>query len=129
MKERIKLLLLDDDSNLGFNLKLYFEDEAIDCELFENSEGALESLKSNKYHCAIVDIRLPGMDGEEFIKNALQVDANLKFIIHTGSTHFTLSKELMDLGLSRENVCGKPIKDMKLFLAKIKELTNDNRPS
>ena len=48
--------------------------------------------------------------------------ASTKFIIHTGSTKFSLPDELKAIGVSEANVFFKPVLDMSEMAEKIKEL-------
>jgi DNA-binding NtrC family response regulator len=119
---KIKILILDDDDELRYNLSLFLEDEGYDTAQFSNCDDALNNLQSDKFLVAIVDIRLPGMSGDEFVPLASKIDPKLKFIIHTGSNDFDLSSELIRCGLREEDVFRKPVIDMAQFSIKINEL-------
>lgn len=118
----IKVLILDDDDELRYNLSLFLEDEGFDCYQASDCSEALMMLKKMTFDVAVVDIRLPGMSGDEFIPIAKTFDSNLKYIVHTGSTDFTLGKELVECGLTSNEVFRKPVVDMTNFSKKINEL-------
>lgn len=117
-----KILLLDDDDKLRFNLKLFLEDEEYDCIAVENAEKALEVLQTHRFDIAIVDIRLPGIPGDEFIPQANKIDPTLRYIIHTGSTDFKLSDQLIDIGVTQDFVYIKPVPNMSVFLEAFRKL-------
>lgn len=121
-KNPYKILLLDDDEKLRFNLKLFLEDEEFDCTALSNAEMALELLQDQRFDIAIVDIRLPGMPGDEFIPLANKIDPLLRYIIHTGSTDFKLSDELMGIGITKDFVYIKPVPNMGAFLEAFQRL-------
>jgi len=120
-----KILLLDDDSQIRFNFKIFFEDEGFKCDAFSNSLDALNSLENNHYDIAVVDIRLPGMDGEEFIAQALNINPRLKYIIHTGSTQYKIPDKLKNPEIKIADVFHKPILDMNLFAERINQILNN----
>jgi DNA-binding NtrC family response regulator len=119
---RKRILLLDDDPQVRFNLKLYFEDEGFECDAFENSESALNALKENSFDVAIVDIRLPGIDGEDFISASFLLAPEMKYIIHTGSTQYKLPEKLIAPGIPIEGIFNKPVSNMNLITEKINKL-------
>ena len=96
----------------------------MDCSTFESSEAALEGMNEDKFDLAIVDIMLPGMDGEEFISIAAQKDSSLKYLIHTGITNYILPDDIKQFGINSSDVFVKPLNDMRLLIHKITELNS-----
>lgn len=117
-----KILVLDDDQGIRSNLEIYLSDENYETEGFESAEEALENITPNKYQLAIVDIRLPGIQGSEFIKKAYNIDKNLKYIIYTGSIDFKIMDDLLNYNISKNDIIYKPISSMTEILQKIKGL-------
>ena len=64
----MKLLLIDDDSWIRGSLSLFFEGEGCHIRALETAEEGIEELKVQKYDFIIVDYKLPGMDGLEFLR-------------------------------------------------------------
>lgn len=118
MKDK-RILILDDDYDVRFNLTLYLEDEGFNCMAFEKGEDALGFLAKDEVDLAIVDIRLPGINGEEFIVSSNKLNKDLKYIIHTGSAEYVVSSEIEMLGLSQKDVFHKPVSEMNEFVKKI----------
>jgi two-component system, OmpR family, response regulator len=119
MNNPIKILLLDDDERVRFNLKLFLEDEGFECYESISAEQALKSIESIPFDIAIVDIRLPGKTGEEFIFEAAAKSPATKYIIYTGSNDYELPNELISLGIGTADVLNKPVTDMRIFIDKI----------
>lgn len=115
MNKKKKILLLDDDANVRFNLKLYLEDEEFECREYEDAHHALAALNKYSFDTAIVDIRLPDKTGEEFILEAKLKSPSLKFIIYTGSADYSLPDELVKSGIPVD-VLHKPVENMKIFI-------------
>ena len=62
------LMIIDDEDMIRKSLTVYFEDVGWEVVSFRTSEEALAYLSSGKPDYAIVDLRLPGMTGLEFIR-------------------------------------------------------------
>lgn len=65
----MRLLLIDDDEWVRDSLRLFFESEGCHITALETAEEGLEVSASRHFNIIIVDYRLPGMDGLEFIKH------------------------------------------------------------
>lgn len=65
----MRLLLIDDDEWVRDSLRLFFESEGCQIVALETAEEGLNATMSHNFDLIIVDYRLPGMDGIEFIKH------------------------------------------------------------
>ena len=79
------VLVLDDETVVRESLVDYFEDCGWRVIHAESGEAALELLARESPDGALVDMRLPGMSGDAFIREAHQIRPSLAFIIVTGS--------------------------------------------
>jgi DNA-binding NtrC family response regulator len=66
--KEMKMLLIDDDEWIRDSLSLFFEGEGCHLVAVETAEEGVEELKRQNYDIIIVDYRLPGMDGLEFLE-------------------------------------------------------------
>lgn len=82
------ILILDDDRQVRDSLAINLEDEGFDVMEAGTAETALDLLDNAHADLAVVDLRLPGMDGAEFIRTASARWPALKFIVYTGSPKF-----------------------------------------
>jgi len=64
----MKILLIDDDEWIRDSLKIFFEAEGCDLLAFETAEEGMAALKDQTVDLIIVDYKLPGLDGLEFLK-------------------------------------------------------------
>ena len=58
-----KILLAEDDSNLGILLKNYLSAKSFETTLFTNGISAMEAFSKEHYNLCILDIMMPEMDG------------------------------------------------------------------
>ncbi|MFZ4452226.1 response regulator transcription factor [Salibacterium aidingense] len=65
MDNEAKVLVVDDEERIRRLLKMYLEREEFKVEEAENGEEALDAALNNDYDVILLDLMLPGMDGEE----------------------------------------------------------------
>ena len=113
MASDIHVLLVDDEASVRDNLQAYLEDEGFIVIPAGSGEEALDAVEQQqRFGVAIVDMRLPGMSGNDFIRRAIELSEQLHFIIHTGSLEYQLPEDLHSLGVSPADVLLKPIGDL-----------------
>lgn len=118
----IRVLVIDDEPAICSSLSAFLEDYGFRASTAESAEEALELMKSNVYDVCIVDMRLPGISGEDLIIQAHPLYPDQRHIIYTGSISYNLSEQLMQLGMRPEHVFHKPIRVLSLLVKCIKEL-------
>ena len=118
----IRVLVIDDEPAICLSLSAFLEDYGFRASTAESAEDALELMKSNEYDVCIVDMRLPGMSGEDLILLAHERYPNQKHIIYTGSISYNLPEKLKVLGMRPEHVFLKPVRVLSLLVKCIKEL-------
>lgn len=116
----MNILVVDDEDMIRENLVAFIEDEGFDVVGAASAEEALEILEERKIDMSIVDMRLPGIDGNAFILKAHEINSDIGFIIHTGSTDYVLPASLKEIGVTEGSVFKKPIQDMNLLLDALK---------
>jgi DNA-binding response OmpR family regulator len=115
MQNKPKVLVLDDDLSIQRSLKAYLEDEGFEVLTAESSEQGLECLALEPFDVAIVDIRLPGMDGNSFIERAQNLFPEMVVIVCTGSVGYRPPERLRAQGLGEDDVFQKPLMDMSVI--------------
>jgi len=120
-----KVLVVEDEEMVRVNLADFLTDDGFDVVSCNGGEEALERIGKDLFDVAVVDIRLPGMDGDSFIRAAHARQSTMKFLIHTGSPQFALSKELADLGIGEKHLFQKPVSDMSILSREIKKLVEE----
>ena len=120
--DRRTILIVDDEPRLRSCLRDAFEDLGYRVLTAGCGEAGLETLKRERVDACTVDMRLPGMSGNEFIVRAHAAHPGLRFVVYTGSWNYELPDELAALGVTAEDVFPKPCGDPKLMAQAIERL-------
>lgn len=124
MSELPLVLVIDDEERIRRLLVGVVEDQDdLRAAGAASAEEALQMLAAEPADVAVVDLRLPGMDGEAFIVEAHRRGLCRRFILHSGSIDLALSPALVALGMTPDDVMQKPI-GTDIILARIRELLN-----
>jgi len=117
------ILIVDDEPLIRENLKAYLEDEGLDVAAFESVAPALDWLRQcGDCRVCIMDMRLPDMDGNTAIRILRQRYPRMQFLIHTGSSSYSLPEDLRVMGLDEDRVYHKPLDDMAPLAATARAL-------
>ena len=125
------VLIVDDEEMIRENLKAYLEDEGWRVTAFEAVAPALRWLREGALcQSCIMDMRLPDMDGNTAIRALHQMYPEMEFLIHTGSSSYSLPDDLRALGLDDDRVYQKPLNDMAPLAAAARTLAaaRETRP-
>jgi two-component system OmpR family response regulator len=79
----IRILLAEDDSNLGSLLRNYLAAKNMETSLFGNGILALESFSIKQYDLCILDIMMPEMDGLTLAKEIRKINPTIPVIFLT----------------------------------------------
>lgn len=109
----ITVLIIDDEPLLRRSLADFLQDEDRFVALVAgDAEEGLEMLGKYKVNVCLVDLRLPGMNGIDFMLRAQELDPRLRFLIHTGSPEAQLPKAIIQDIPGYRGVLFKPLADM-----------------
>ncbi len=92
------VFIIDDDSAIRDSLSMMIEQEDIAVQTFESAEAFLDAYQPECHGCAIIDIRMPGMNGMELHKVLAERNILLPVIFLTGHGDIPMSVEAMKLG-------------------------------
>lgn len=97
----IKVLIIDDDYLVRLNLKMMIDWEKYDIEICgeaENGEEGLKLIKELKPDIAIIDVKMPVMDGVELSEKINKLNINLFFIMLSNYDEFEYVRQAMKNG-------------------------------
>jgi DNA-binding response OmpR family regulator len=78
-----KLLVVDDEATSRKSLSQILELEGYEVENASNGEMALQKMRAARYDLAIMDIKMPGMDGIDVLRTAAEEKIDIQFILLT----------------------------------------------
>jgi CheY-like chemotaxis protein len=117
----IRVLIVDDESLIASSLQVFLEDEGMLAQTAASGEEAMEILRRDSdFDVCVMDMRLPGMDGNEAIRAIHQCCPKIHFIVHTGSLDYIVPNDLQRLGIMAEHLFQKPLTDMTPIAETIK---------
>jgi len=115
------ILFVEDNEDL-LNVMSHFL-EGLGFKVIRATDGrkGIEYLKKNKIHFLITDYILPGLNGDELIKKAMEIDKNIKFILTSG---YFVDDKFTDFEKNHSlKFVKKPYSPAKIFYT-LKELSN-----
>jgi DNA-binding NtrC family response regulator len=84
MSSKASILIVDDESVVRDSLGKWFEEEGYKVETASTAREALLKLPGQRWDLALLDIKMPGMDGLELQRKIHEVDPEIIIIIMTG---------------------------------------------
>ncbi|MBS7608689.1 MAG: response regulator [Candidatus Bathyarchaeia archaeon] len=118
MGENARILIVDDDENIRKVLTMILEDEGYKVDQAETAKQAIEKTRKNFYNLALIDIRLPDMEGIELLTKMKDTVPRMRKIIITG--YPTLQNAIEAVNRGADAYILKPF-DVNKVLATIKE--------
>jgi len=86
MKNKTKILLVEDDANLSMVLHDYLEMIGYDTVLEKDGEAGLRAFNNNKFDLCILDVMMPKKDGFSLAKDIRSINAHIPIIFLTAKT-------------------------------------------
>jgi len=124
MKQTIALV--DDDRNILTSVSMTLEQEGYQVRTYTDGESALQGITAKPVDLAVLDIKMPRMDGMELLQRLRQRSAALPVIFLTSKDEEV--DELMGLRLGADDYITKPF-SQRLLLERIRALLRRNENS
>ncbi len=130
MSKAMKIAIVDDEQDMRQSISQWLALSGYDTETFASAQDALKVLGPDYPGIVISDIKMPGMDGMQFLKKLMGSDSALPVIMITGHGDVPMAVEAMRVGAY--DFLEKPFNpDRMTELAKkaanARRLTLDNR--
>ena len=95
MEETVKILLCEDDENLGMLLREYLLTKGFDTTLCPDGEAGFKEFSKNKFDIAVLDVMMPKKDGFTLAQEIRQqnVDMPIVFLTANGEQTKLTTKE------------------------------------
>jgi DNA-binding NtrC family response regulator len=118
MGQSPRILVVDDDESIRKVLTAILEDEGYIVESVDSAKKAIQKTKRKIFNLALIDIRLPDMEGIQLLTTMKDTTPKMRKIIITGYPTLKNAVEAVNKGADAYVV--KPF-DMEKVLRKIKE--------
>ena len=130
MSKAMKIAIVDDEKDMRQSISQWLALSGFDTETYASAEDALRGVGNDFPGIIVSDIKMPGMDGMQFLKKIKGVDSALPVIMITGHGDVPMAVEAMRIGAF--DFLEKPFNpDRMTELAKrattARRLTLDNR--
>jgi DNA-binding NtrC family response regulator len=120
----ISILVVDDEFSVRDSLYNWFKSEGYRVDTAENGMEALKKLQEGPWDIALVDIKMPGMDGMELQRHIKKIDSSIILIIITAYATVDTAVDAMKEGAY--DYLSKPIDPDKLSIL-IRNAVNQRR--
>ena len=112
----VKICLIDDDQNILASLSLALKSEKFEVETYSDGIAGLEALKDNNFDIAILDIKMPRLDGLEVLQK-LRNSSDIPVIFLTSKVDEI--DQLLGLKMGADDYITKPF-SQKLLIERVK---------
>ncbi len=83
MEKRMRVILSEDDENLGSLLREYLIAKGYDTDLYPDGEAAFKGFQKNQYDLCIFDVMMPKKDGFTLAKDVRMLNSEIPIIFLT----------------------------------------------
>jgi CheY-like chemotaxis protein len=117
---RSKILVVDDEPDVTFTIKVILTSNGYQVDAFEDPEEALAQFNKETYFLAFLDIKMPKMNGFDLYKKLLEIDKDIKVCFLTALGEFDdyyrqYKKEDLVPVWGIRHIVRKPIDNSKLL--------------
>lgn len=113
MDRNAKILVVDDDENIRNTMKTILEDEGYVVDLAATGQEAIQKTQKTAFNIALLDIRLPDMEGVELLKLMKDTLPRTRKIMVTG--YPSMQNAITALNKNADAYLIKPINVEKLL--------------
>lgn len=117
----MKILIVDDERSIRNTMKEIFEDEGHNADVAEDGQVALELISKEHYDVIFSDIKMPKMDGTEFLEKAIESGTDSPIVMISGHGDIDTAVECIKKGAF--DFIQKPL-DLNRILITIKNATD-----
>ncbi len=109
-----RILVIDDEENFRHMLSVILKKEKYEVETATNGEEGLQKLTSSTFDQILCDIRMPGMDGLDFLREVQKLGNGLNIIMM--SAYGTIDTAIEAMKLGAYDYISKPFKPDEIIL-------------
>ena len=113
VRHHIKVLVIDDDPSICKTVGLLLEDHGYSPRLYTDPDEALATADKESFQIALIDLRMPKMDGVEVVERLKKIDERMSCIVMTAYPDLDSATETMRRGTC--DYIAKPFKQEELI--------------
>jgi DNA-binding response OmpR family regulator len=98
VKEMKPVLIVEDETIMRESLRDWLKEEGYEVDTAESGEEALQKIGETEFGVAVLDLKLPGKDGLEVLREATAQNPKLKGVIITAYPSVETAVEAMKIG-------------------------------
>ncbi|ARO14210.1 C4-dicarboxylate transport transcriptional regulatory protein DctD [Ketogulonicigenium robustum] len=98
LSKAMKIAIVDDEKDMRQSISQWLALSGFDTETYASAEEALKAIGPDFPGIVVSDVRMPGMDGMQFLKKLRGVDSALPVIMITGHGDVPMAVEAMRIG-------------------------------
>ncbi|HEX5483929.1 MAG TPA: sigma-54 dependent transcriptional regulator [Terriglobia bacterium] len=124
------ILIIEDEAKMQRLLELSLVAEGYTTRAASDAETGLRLLRQEKFDLVITDLKLPGMDGLEFLQAVKRTDAHIPVLLMTAFGTVETAVQSMKAGASDYILKPFSLEEMKLIVQKelsVRRLQEENR--
>ncbi|UCD46453.1 MAG: sigma-54-dependent Fis family transcriptional regulator [Deltaproteobacteria bacterium] len=121
MEPKVNILIVDDEEIVRESLASWLEEDGYEVKVAENAARALERLPEKEWNLAMVDLKMPGMDGIELMDEIRKIKPETIVIIMTAYATVDTAVQAMKKGAYDYIVKPFNPEDLSLTIRKIIE--------
>ena len=124
------ILIVEDEAKMRRLLELNLGEDGFDTRSAADAETGLELLQNNSIDLVITDLKLPGMNGQEFLQTIKRMNAALPVIVMTAFGTVETAVEAMKAGASDYVLKPFSLAEMRMVVHKeldVRRLREENR--
>jgi DNA-binding NtrC family response regulator len=118
LDKHARILIVDDDESIRDTMKAILKDDGFVVDLAATGSEAIQKTKEKAYNIALLDIRLPDMDGVELLKLMKDTVPRIRKIMVTG--YPSMQNTIDALNKNADAYLVKPV-DLEKLLTTVKE--------
>jgi DNA-binding response OmpR family regulator len=85
-EEKVRILLCEDDENLGMLLREYLQTKGYDCELQPDGEAGYKAFTRNKFDLCVLDVMMPKKDGFSLATDIRAMNSEVPIVFLTAKS-------------------------------------------